>query len=54
MARSQGYDRPVSEEELEKMPERISEHFDRMRDVLIEEGVRFDDADGNGDGDETA
>ena len=27
----------VSEDELESMPERISEHFDRVRDLLAEE-----------------
>lgn len=34
MARHQGRERPVSEEEFEEMPERISEHFDSVRDEL--------------------
>ena len=36
MARSERQERPVSDEEFEDMPERISEHFDRVRDVLDE------------------
>jgi hypothetical protein len=27
----------VSDEEFESMPERISQHFDRVRDLLAEE-----------------
>ena len=42
MARSDGRQRPVSEDEYESMPERISAHFDRVRDLLAEE---TDDAD---------
>ena len=37
MARHQERERPVSDEEFEAMPERISEHFDRIRDALDEE-----------------
>lgn len=37
MARSQRRERPVSEEEYEEMPGRISEHFDRVRGLLNEE-----------------
>lgn len=36
MARSDREERPVSEEELESMPERIARHFDRVRDLLTE------------------
>ena len=37
MARSDRGKRPVSEDEYESMPERISNHFDRVRDLLAEE-----------------
>ncbi len=37
MARSERQERPVSDEEFESMPERISQHFDRVRDLLAEE-----------------
>jgi len=37
MARHQGKERPVTEEQFEDMPERISEHFDRVRDRLEQE-----------------
>ena len=37
MARSDRGERPVSEDEYESMPERISNHFDRVRDLLAEE-----------------
>ena len=37
MARRQERERPVSEEEFEEMPERISDHFDRIRDRLESE-----------------
>jgi len=37
MARSDRQERPVSENEYESMPERISNHFDRVRDLLAEE-----------------
>ena len=33
MARSEGQERSVSEDEYESMPERISNHFDRIRDL---------------------
>lgn len=34
MARSDGWNEPVSEGEYEKMPERISRHFDRVRELM--------------------
>ena len=34
MARHQERKRPVSEDEFEEMPERISEHFNRVREEL--------------------
>ena len=37
MARSDRGERPVSKDEYESMPERISDHFDRVRDLLAEE-----------------
>ena len=37
MARSERQERPVSDDEFESMPERISSHFDRVRDLLAEE-----------------
>ena len=37
MARSERQERPVSEDEFESMPERISSHFDRVRDLLADE-----------------
>ena len=37
MARSERQERPVSDEEFESMPERISDHFDRVRDLLEQE-----------------
>ena len=37
MARSDRQERPVSDEEYESMPERISNHFDRVRDLLANE-----------------
>ena len=37
MARSDRTERPVSEEEFESMPERVSQHFDRIRDLLEQE-----------------
>jgi len=37
MARRQERERPVSEEELEEMPELISDHFDRIQERLEEE-----------------
>ena len=37
MARRQERERPVSEKEFEEMPERISDHFDRIRDRLESE-----------------
>ena len=37
MARSDRQERPVSEDEYESIPERISNHFDRVRDLLAEE-----------------
>lgn len=36
MARSERQDQSVSEDEYESMPERISNHFDRVRDLLAE------------------
>ena len=42
MARSEGQDRSVSEDEYELMPERISNHFDRVRDLLAEKTSDFD------------
>ena len=36
MARHQERERPVSDEELDAMPDRISEHFDRVREALDE------------------
>ena len=37
MARSDGQDRSVSDDEYELMPERINNHFDRVGDLLAEE-----------------
>ena len=37
MARSERQERPVSEEEFESMPDRISEHFDQVRDLWAQE-----------------
>ena len=37
MARGERRERPVSDEEFESMPERISSHFDRVRDLLKQE-----------------
>jgi len=37
MARSERQERPVSDEEFESMPDRISSHFTRVRDLLAEE-----------------
>jgi len=37
MARSERRERPVSDDEIESMPDRISSHFDRVRDLLAEE-----------------
>jgi len=37
MARSERQERPVSEDEYESMPERISSHFGRVRDLLEQE-----------------
>ena len=37
MARHGERDRPVSETEFESMPDRISAHFDRVRELLSEE-----------------
>jgi hypothetical protein len=34
MARHREREQPVSDEEFEEMPERISEHFDRVREAL--------------------
>jgi hypothetical protein len=34
MARHQEREQPVSDEELEEMPEKISDHFDRVRAEL--------------------
>jgi len=42
MARSERQERPVSDEEFESMPERISQHFDRVRKLLQQE---IDDSD---------
>lgn len=42
MARSDGPERPVSHDEFESMPDRISDHFDRVRDLLKQE---IDDSD---------
>lgn len=42
MARSNRQERPVSEDEFESMPDRISRHFDRVRDLLKRD---VDDAD---------
>lgn len=42
MARSDGQERPVSEDEFASMPDRIGRHFDRVRDLLQRDG---DDAD---------
>ena len=37
MARSERQERPVSDEEFESMSERISSHFDQVRDLLERE-----------------
>ena len=37
MARNQERDEPVSDAEFEEMPERISNHFDRVRTLLAAE-----------------
>jgi hypothetical protein len=34
MARNQGEERPVSEEEFDGFGDKIREHFDRVRDAL--------------------
>ncbi len=34
MARHQKREQPVSDDELEEMPDRISEHFEKVRDAL--------------------
>ena len=36
MARHQEREQPVSDEELDEMPDRISEHFERVREALNE------------------
>jgi hypothetical protein len=46
MARHQEREQPVSEEEFEGMEERISEHFDRVREEL-ESAIDADDEPGN-------
>jgi len=38
MARRQERDRPVSDDEFDEMPERISDHFDRVR-VRLESAI---------------
>jgi hypothetical protein len=42
MARSDRREQPVSDEEYELMSERISHHFDRVRDLLAEESDHSD------------
>jgi len=37
MARHQREERPVSDEEFAAMPDRIGDHFDRVREALAEE-----------------
>jgi len=37
MARSERQERPVSDDEFESMPERISQHFDKVRALLEQE-----------------
>lgn len=37
MAPSDRWNEPVSEEEFEAMPERISQHFDRVRELMEQE-----------------
>lgn len=37
MARSERQEQPVSDEELEQMPEKIEEAFDKIRDELPSE-----------------
>jgi hypothetical protein len=37
MARSERQEQPVSDEEFESTPERISQHFDRVRGLLEQE-----------------
>ena len=44
MARSERQERPVSEEEFEAMPDRISQHFDRIREELEREREDDDSA----------
>ncbi len=36
MARHQERERPVSDDELDKMSDRVEDHFDRVRDALDE------------------
>jgi hypothetical protein len=36
MAPSKRQERPVSDEAFESMPERISSHFDRIRDLVAQ------------------
>ncbi len=36
MARHQERERPVSDDEFEEIPERVSDHFDRVREALDE------------------
>jgi len=37
MAPSKRQERPVSDEEFESMPERITSHFHRIRDLVAQE-----------------
>lgn len=41
MARSDRQERPVSDDEYQSMPKRISNHFDRVRDLVAEETDDF-------------
>jgi len=43
MARSDRQERPVSDDEFESMPDRISSHFDRVRVLLAGETDDSDD-----------
>ena len=42
MSRSDRQERPVSEEEFDSMPDRIGQHFDRVRELLERAGEEDD------------
>jgi hypothetical protein len=42
MVRSNRQERPVREEEFDSMPDRIGQHFDRIRELLARAGEEDD------------